>query len=38
MLNLIPQGATYLFPGGQALKLVKNGINISNSSNPLKLH
>lgn len=37
MLNLITAGATYLFPGGRALKLVKNGINISNSTNPLIL-
>lgn len=28
---------TYMFPGGRALKLVKNGINITNSSNPLTL-
>ena len=37
MFNLITTGATYLFPGGRALKLVKNGINISNSTNPLIL-
>lgn len=37
MLNLITAGVTYLFPGGRALKLVKNGINISNSTNPLIL-
>ena len=37
MFNLITAGATYLFPGGWALKLVKNGINISNSTNPLIL-
>ena len=37
MLNLIATGASYLFPGGRALKLVKNGINITNSTNPLIL-
>ena len=37
MLNLITTKATYLFPGGRTLKLVKNGINISNSTNPLIL-
>ena len=37
MLNLIATGATYLFPGGRALKLVKNGINITSSTNPLIL-
>lgn len=37
MLNLIAAGATYLFPGGRALKLVKNGINIINSTNMLIL-
>ena len=35
MLNLIAAGAIYLFPGGQALKLVKDGINVTNSTNPL---
>ena len=35
MLNLIAAGATYLFPGGRALKLVKDGINVTNSTNPL---
>ena len=34
MLNLIAAGATYLFPGGRALKLVKDGINVTNSTNP----
>jgi len=28
---------TYMFPGGRALKLVKNGINITNSTNPLQI-
>lgn len=37
MLNLIAADATYLFPGGRALKLVKDGINVTNSTNPLIL-
>ena len=37
MLNLITTGASYIFPGGRALKLVKNGIIISNSTNILVL-
>lgn len=37
MLDLIAAGATYLFPGGRALKLVKDGINVTNSTNPLIL-
>ena len=37
MLDLITTSATYLFPGGRALKLVKNGVNITNSTNPLVL-
>ena len=37
MLGLITTGATYLFPGGRALKLVQNGVNITNSTNPLTL-
>ena len=37
MLNFIASAATYLFPGGRALKLVKGGINITNSTNPLVL-
>lgn len=32
--NLVP---TYLFPGGRALKLVKNSVNITNLINPLIL-
>ena len=28
---------TYMFPGGRALKLVKTGVNITNSTNPLTL-
>ena len=27
MLNFITAYATYLFPGGRALKLVKHGVN-----------
>ena len=37
MFHLISTGATYLFPGARALKLVKNGVNITNSTNPLVL-
>ena len=37
MLNLIAAGATYLFPGGRALKLIKNGVKVTNSTNPLIL-
>ena len=28
---------TYLFPGGRALKLIRNGVNVTNSSNPSML-
>ena len=34
MLDLIAAGTTYLFLGGRTLKLVKDGINITNSTNP----
>jgi hypothetical protein len=37
MLGLISTGATLLFPAGRALKLVKNGVGITNSTNPLVL-
>ena len=37
MFDLITTGSTYLFPGGRALKLVKNGVNITNATNPLIL-
>ena len=37
MLNLITESLTYMFPGGRALKLIKNGVNITNSTNPLIL-
>ena len=35
MLNLITVGATYLFPGDRALKLIKDSVNLTNSTNPL---
>jgi hypothetical protein len=28
---------TYMFPGGRVLKLIKNGVNITNSTNPLQI-
>ena len=37
MTGLISESFTYLFPGGRALKLIKNGVNITNSSNVLIL-
>ena len=37
MWNLVSTGLTYMFPGGRTLKLVRNGVNITNSSNPLVL-
>ena len=37
MFDLITTGATYIFPGGRALKLVKSGVSITNSTNPLTL-
>lgn len=37
MLDLITNEATLLFPGARALKLVKNGVNITNFTNPLVL-
>lgn len=37
MLDLISNGATLVFPTGRALKLVKNGVRITNSTNPLVL-
>lgn len=33
----ITTGITYLFPGGRALKLAKNGVSITNSTNPVIL-
>ena len=35
MYQIITGAATYLFPGGRTLKLSKNGVNITNSTNPL---
>lgn len=37
MLNIIASGVTYIFPGGRMLKLIKNGVNVTNSTNPLIL-
>ena len=37
MLNLIVTGASFFFPGGRALHLIKKGLNITNSTNPLVL-
>ena len=37
MWDIIATGGTYLFPGGRALKLIKNGVNVTNSTNPLVL-
>lgn len=37
MWNLIAIGTTYLFSGGRALKLIKNGVNLTNSTNLLSL-
>jgi hypothetical protein len=37
MLGLIASEATLFFPAGRALKLVKNGVNIISSTNPLLL-
>lgn len=37
MFNLITESLTYVFPGGRVLKLVKGGVNITNSTNPLTL-
>jgi len=35
MFGLITTGVSYIFPGGRALKLIKSGVNISQSTNPL---
>lgn len=35
--DLISIGAPYMFPCGRALKLIKNGVKITNSTNPLTL-
>jgi hypothetical protein len=37
MFQIFSGAATYLFPGGRALKSVKGGVNITNSTNPLIL-
>jgi len=37
MLGVFGNLATYMFPGGRALKLIKNSVNITNSTNPLTL-
>jgi len=37
MLNLITELLTYMFPGGRTVKLIKNRVTITNSSNPLVL-
>ena len=34
---LITEALSYLFPGGRALKLIQNGVRITNSSNVLML-
>lgn len=35
MFHFIPMGASFLFPLGRALKLFKNGVNLTNSTSPL---
>ena len=37
MLGFFTESLTYLFPGGRTLKLIKNGVSITNSSNPVVL-
>jgi len=37
MLGLFTESLTYLFPGGRTLKLIKNGVSVTNSSNPVVL-
>lgn len=37
MLNLILTGASYLFPSFRIVKLVKDDINVTSSTNPLIL-
>ena len=37
MWGLVATGGTYIFLGGRALKLIKKGVNITNSTNPLVL-
>lgn len=37
MLDLIANGMAYILPDGRVIKLVKNGVKIPNSTNPLIL-
>jgi hypothetical protein len=37
MFDLIASGANLIFPGARALKLVKAGVTVTNSTNPLVL-
>ena len=37
MLDLIAAGSAWLFPGGRTLKLVKNAVDVTNSTNLLIL-
>ena len=37
MWGLIATTASYLFPGGRALKLIKDAVTITNSTDPLVL-
>ena len=34
---MIGIGFTYLFPGGRALKLIKNEVNLTNSTNSFQI-
>jgi len=34
---MVAEFLTYMFPGGRALKLIKSGVNITNSTNPVIL-
>ena len=37
MLNLITKSISYLFPVGRTLKLIKNSVEVTKSTNPLIL-
>jgi len=37
LIRLITTAATHAFPGGRVLRLFKDGINVTNSTNPLIL-
>jgi hypothetical protein len=37
MLGTIATLATYIFPGGRSLKLIKSGVDITKSTNPIQL-